>query len=249
MVNLILGNCLVELKKIDTGSIDLVFTDPPYNISRSSKIEQQNFRNPQLKKLSKLKKDFGEWDKFTEEEFYKFTEEWVSECCRVLKKNGVLISYFDRLKLNILVEITKKFNFKTFCPFCWVKTNPPPQVIRQPSSGWEAGLIACRPRYTFNKDGFFSNYFIEPLIQGKNRYNHPTQKPIKQTKRLIEKYSNENETILDPFMGTGTTGVGAVELNRNFIGIELKEEYFEIAKKRIEKSQFQEKLSFQEVLD
>ena len=66
-----------------------------------------------------------------------------------------------------------------------------------------------------------------------NNNLHPTQKPLDLMEYLITKFTNENETVIDPFMGSGTTGVACKNLNRNFIGIELDKKYFEIAQKRI----------------
>ena len=242
------ADCLEALKYIKDNSIDLVLTDPPYNISRNSDIERKSFRNPKLRRWAKLRKDFGEWDKFTNENFDIFTEKWIKESARTLKANGTLISYFDKLKLNIIVENATKHGFKTFCPFAWVKSNPPPQIIKQPASGWEAGVICCRSKYTFNKDGFFVNYFYRSLVQGKERTKHPTQKPLDQIGRLIEKYSNFDDIVLDPFIGSGTTAVACKQLNRKYIGIEISPEYCKVARKRVKNTIIKKKIENKRIM-
>ena len=86
---------------------------------------------------------------------------------------------------------------------------------------------------TFNSQ-YDKGIYTYPICSGKERTNHPTQKPLSLITDLILKHSNENELVLDCFMGSGTTGVAALNTGRNFIGIELDENYFKIAKERIE---------------
>ncbi|MGZ9432372.1 DNA-methyltransferase [Mycoplasma sp. 613B] len=77
--------------------------------------------------------------------------------------------------------------------------------------------------------------FEFPVVSGKEKVDHPTQKSLKLMEEIIKIHTNEGDLILDPFMGSGTTGVAALKLKRNFIGIEKDEKYFKIAKERIEK--------------
>ncbi len=93
----------------------------------------------------------------------------------------------------------------------------------------------------FREMSIFS--FVRAKIAGDTFYNHPSQKPIKLIRKLIEKYTNEGDTILDPFMGSGTTGVACVQTGRNFIGIEIEPKYYDIAEKRIKDAQQQMRLS------
>ncbi len=78
------------------------------------------------------------------------------------------------------------------------------------------------------------NGFIQGNMKEKDYRQHPTQKPLSVMRWILENYSQDNQTILDPFMGSGTTGVACKELGRNFIGIEIEPKYFEIAKRRIQ---------------
>jgi site-specific DNA-methyltransferase (adenine-specific)/modification methylase len=114
----------------------------------------------------------------------------------------------------------------------WHKTNPAPKFRR---AGFlnSCELIVCLwnkgHTWNFTKQNEMHNFIESPICMGKERLKkpkHPTQKPVKIMKKLIEIASNEGDTILDPFSGVGSTGIAALELNRKFIGIESDEEYF-----------------------
>ena len=124
----------------------------------------------------------------------------------------------------------------------WVKLNPMPQLTGdRPGHGWEALSIFHPPgKKRWNGGGASAVYEI-----GTSRYgyfgpsNHPTEKPLALVNKLVAQFTDSLETILDPFMGSGTTGVAAVQLGRKFIGIELDRKYFDIAVERIENAQRQ----------
>ena len=126
-------------------------------------------------------------------------------------------------------------------PFCvpniarhvWHKTN-----------GWQAGKWEAINEYRKDgkrREGFVFSFPNVNIGDGTREElgRHPSPKPVKLMIALIEKYTNAGDTILDPFMGSGTTGVAAVKLSRNFIGIEKKPEYFAIAERRIAEAQQQ----------
>lgn len=118
----------------------------------------------------------------------------------------------------------------------WVKTNPMPQISAdRPANGWEGIAYMHSKRgekKRWNGGGQHGNY-IGPLVTDGA---HPTGKPIPLFSMFVEKFTDKCETILDPFMGSGTTGVAAVQMGRRFIGIEREPKYFDIACKRIEQA-------------
>ena len=229
-INLFNGDCLEVMKGIPDGSVDLILTDPPYNISRDSCFLRG--KNPAKKgDVFLIKHDFGEWDRKPLD-----LNSLFNEFNRVLKRGGTLLIFYDIWKLQDLKAAAENFKFKQPRVCCWVKNNPVPL-----NSDKNYLSNACEYFVTFVKLGkgvFNSKYdnglYKYPICHGKERTEHPTQKPLTLISELLLKHSNKNDVILDMFMGSGTTGVACKNLNRKFCGIEIDETYFNIAKERIE---------------
>lgn len=229
----ILGDCFSELDKISSNSINLILIDPPYIISKES-----NFKNYSktaskeiITKYGNHSIDFGDWDKVDIDWSILF-----SKFYRILKTGGTLIVFYDIWKSTELKEAATKNKFKQARVCCWNKTNPVPinsknNYLSNANEYFFTFVKGSKP--TFNSQ-YDSGYYKYPLCHGKERHQHPTQKPLGLIKEIIEKHSNKDEIVLDCFAGTGTTGHAAKILNRNFILIEKDERYFEIAKMRIE---------------
>jgi site-specific DNA-methyltransferase (adenine-specific) len=242
MVKLILyqGDALKILPTLPDESIDFIFTDPPFMISKEVKITRS--KNP-LKNYKYKGKDislyFGDWDVFkSETDYWKFTFKWVDECVRVLKKGRVFATFFDRDKINFLSRyLQKKYNFKCKGYFAYIKRNPTPQArkVKWMNAWEEIGLWQKQGgKLVFNYQlGQQPDYIMLPICQGKERTEHPTQKPEKLVELFIKYWTNEGDWVLDPFVGSGTTMVVCKKLNRNCIGIEINEKYIEITKKRL----------------
>ena len=251
------ADCLEILRTLPDNSIDAIVTDPPY-YSTNLKFDKE----PRL--------DF---------------KNLLLELKRVLKQNGVLVSFCD---LNLLIELKQSNVFNSCYEIIWQKNQPQgylhskvrplrnheyilvlydnlksttynPQKFNYQSSRFKLGdLNGCldlKPAehygskrkktayyedgtryplsvvYAQNWNGGFSLARKELLAKG--FVSHPTQKPLDLVEYLIKTYSNEHDIILDPFMGSGTTGIACKNLNRSFIGIEREPEYFETAQARI----------------
>lgn len=223
---IILDDCFNILSKIENNSIDLILTDPPYLISRDSHFT----KNSTNTKFNKISIDFGEWDK----EDFDF-ETLMSEYKRILKPGGTLIVFFDIWKSSLLKDLAEKNKFKQPRVCQWVKTNPVPinSKINYLSNAIEYFFTFIKDKNpTFNSvyDKGIYNY---PICHGKERTAHPTQKPNILIKDLILKHSNEGDTVLDTFGGSGTTAISSVETNRNFILIERDETYYKISEERL----------------
>jgi DNA (cytosine-5)-methyltransferase 1/site-specific DNA-methyltransferase (adenine-specific) len=122
----------------------------------------------------------------------------------------------------------------------WKKTNPMPRNIdRRYVQDTEFAVWAVKKnsKWIFNKPDskpYLRSCYETPTVSGKERTSHPTQKSLKLMEEIIKIHTNKNDVILDPFMGSGSTGVAALKNDRKFIGIELEKEYFDITIKRIE---------------
>jgi DNA modification methylase len=219
-------DCLNILSKIESNSIDLILTDPPYLISRDSNFSKGSIN----KKFNVISIDFGEWDK-QELDFQKLFIEWK----RVLKPGGTLIIFYDIWKCNELKDAAEKNGFKQPRVCQWVKTNPVPinsknNYLSNAIEFFFTFVKVGKPTFNSTYDKGIYNY---PICHGRERTEHPTQKPLSLIKDLISKHSKEGEIILDTFGGSGTTAVAAIETKRNFISIEKDEWYCKLSKDRI----------------
>lgn len=228
---IILGDCYEEILKVEDNSVSLIIIDPPYNISKSSNFKKHSFNTPdELKTKYNISIDFGDWDKKEidwENLFLQFK--------RVLKNSGTLVIFYDVWKSTELKECADKHKFNQHRVCCWMKTNPVPvnSKINYLSNAAEYFFTFVKGKKpTFNSE-YDNGYYTYPICHGKERYSHPTQKPLSLISDLIKKHSNEGDIVLDCFAGTGTTGHACVNLNRNFILIEKDKNYFDIIDKRL----------------
>ena len=232
-IELLQGDCLELMKNIPDGSIDLILTDPPYLISKKSNFDTGGaWNNASDKRCQKTppKTDFGEWDK-QQLDLNKLFKEFF----RVLKKSGTCICFFDVWKMQELKRVAEFNKFKQMRLIRWDKTNPVPvnSKLNYLSNVSEYALSCVKGSNPIFNSEYDKGIYIYPICSGTERTEHPTQKPLNFFIDLVEKHSNESNVVLDCFMGSGTTGVACINTNRNFIGIELDKQYFEIAEKRI----------------
>jgi DNA modification methylase len=224
-------SCFDLLPRIKSNTIDLILIDPPYEISRPTNFQSGAETGTDTDRF-RLSMDFGEWDK-EPLNFDVLMREWY----RILKDGGTLIVFYDIFKMQEIYDISSKYKFKQPRIGIWDKTNTVPinAKINYLSNCREYFISFCKgKKATFNS--YYDKAFYQyPIVGGKERTIHPTQKPILLMEDLIKVNSNEGDVVLDCFMGSGTTGVAAVKNNRNFIGIEIDSVYFDIAKERINK--------------
>lgn len=222
-------DCLNILPQIESNSIDLILTDPPYLISRDSNFS----KGGDNKKFNVISIDFGEWDK-KELNFNSLFKEWK----RILKPGGTLIIFYDIWKCSELKEFAEKFGFKQPRVCQWVKTNPVPinSKINYLSNAVEFFFTFVKDKKPTFNSVYDKGIYSYPICHGKERTEHPTQKPIELIKDLILKHSKEGDIILDCFGGSGTTAAASIETQRNFILTEMDEKYYQISKERIKLS-------------
>jgi len=234
---LILGDCLDELPKIFDKSIDLVLTDPPYGTT-ACKWDSVIPFEPMWKELKRITKDNSAIILFGNEPF--------SSHLRLSN-----LDYFKQDLIWLKTRPSNVFNAKKMF-MNWHETisifyNKLPTYNPQLKQGKpykKTNYLQNRSKGIYGKTGEKENYqhdnkgirYPKTILEFSNPNNnslHPTQKPVPLLEYLIKTYTNENDTVLDFTMGSGSTGVACKKLNRNFIGIEKNEKYFDIAKQRI----------------
>ena len=222
-------DCLTVLKMLPSNSIDLVITDPPYEVGTvgGGSINKVKHMVNSMQSLTKAGIDKG----------YDIVEVG-KELVRVMKNINLYI-WCNK------VQIPDYFNFyvnQLGCKFdilCWHKTNPLPAYHNKYLSDTEYCLYFrkggyCNPAETDKAYENAKTYYVAPLnAKDKKLWKHPTIKPLDFIEKLVKNSSKVGDVVLDCFMGSGTTGVACKNLERDFIGIEINPEYFEIAKQRI----------------
>lgn len=222
---LIFDDCFNYLSTLESNSIDLILTDPPYDISKKS-----GFSSGKMSKFTQISIDFGYWD--TEIDLDTLFKEYY----RVLRKGGTLILFYDIWKSTMIKDFALKSKFKQPRIGQWLKNNPVPvnsktNYLSNCSEYFFSFIKDKNPTFNSEYDNGIYNF---PLCHGKERLEHPTQKPLGLIKNLILKHSNNGDIVLDTFSGTSTTAIACLETNRKFICIERDENYYEISKNRIE---------------
>jgi site-specific DNA-methyltransferase (adenine-specific) len=227
------GDVFELIKDIPDKSIDMIFADPPYNLSGAGFLTVKNGKPVAC--------DKGKWDII--EDIHVFNRSWLSECKRVLSDTGTLWvsgTLHNHPSVGVLL---KELDYWIINDIIWFKRNATPLLSKNrlaPST--ELIWLASK-----TKNYFFDYDTAKELNGGKQMKNlweipaerhlteHPTEKPETLLERIILLGSRIGDTILDPFMGSGTTGAVAKKLARKFIGIEIDDTYFSIAKNRINK--------------
>ncbi|MDR0907258.1 MAG: site-specific DNA-methyltransferase [Rikenellaceae bacterium] len=241
-----LGDCINLLKQVPDNSVDLIFADPPYNLQLQGELHRPD--------QSKVDAVNDAWDKFESKEDYdKFTEAWMSECHRVLKKAGslwVIGTYHNIFRVGTIMQ---NIGFWLLNDIVWVKPNPMPNFKGTRFNNAHETLIwATKSKsssYTFhyhslkamNDDLQMRSDWWIPICQGTERIRvdgkkaHSTQKPAELLMRIILSTSNPGDIVLDPFSGSGTTAAVAKRLGRRYIAFDREEFYVQVAKDRLDK--------------
>ena len=182
---------------------------------------------------------YAGWDNLSQEDWEKEMEVFFEESSRVLKKSGSLLLFMSLIKLETIIKIASKYKFYYKTTGIWHKTNPMPRNMNihfvNSTEAW-VYFVNNDTSGTFNNSGKMVHDFIETSLTSskeKKFGKHPTQKPTKIISHFIKHLSNKNDVVLDPFMGSGTTGVCSRKMDRKFIGIDLDKEYYELSKTRM----------------
>ena len=245
--NLHHGDCLDILPRFKECSFDLIFADPPYNLSNGG----ISCRSGKMVCVDK-----GEWDKSKGfDEDFKFTYKWLLECKRILKENGVIWVSGTHHSIYQVGYAMKLLGFDIINEVIWFKPNAPPNLTCRYFAHAHETLICARK--SKNSKHYFDYINMKkwddkmsvsgkqmksvwniPLTppREKRQGKHPTQKPIELLKRIIVAHSKEGDLILDPFSGSGTTGIAAIEHGRRYVGVDIEAEYLELSIRRFNNS-------------
>ena len=240
-IRLFLGDVVNVLSSLPKESADLVFADPPYNLSNDG------FTCHAGRRVSVNK---GKWDKSKGiEEDFDFHYRWIEACKRVLKPNGTLWISGTYHSIYACGYALQEQGWHIINDVCWYKPNAAPNLSCRMFTASHETLLWVRKdkkaKHTFNYDEMRNGHFPDDLIKKPNRQmrsiwaigtpkngekkygKHPTQKPEALLERIILASSNEGDIVLDPFCGSATTGVAAIRHARRFVGIDSEKEYLD----------------------
>lgn len=236
-------DCLEVMKDIPDNSIDCAVIDPPYKIVAGGcrKVADKECSGIFNKRRDNKRTDWV--DEVRTGKMFKHNEikfsDWLPELFRVLKDKSHCYLMINSRNLKDLQVEAEKAGFKFQNLLIWDKGNVTPN--RYYMQGFECILMLRKGGAKTINDRGSSNILRVPNIIGNKK--HPSEKPVELLQIMIRNSTNEGDTVIDPFMGSGSTGVAAVNTNRKFVGIELDENYFKIAEARIkETEQLQENL-------
>jgi DNA modification methylase len=218
------------LKSLRPNSVDLILTDPPYIISKKTGFKSLGENSVARFAVSM---DFGKWD-YTPIDLQELTQ----QSYRVLREGGTIIVFYDLWKITLLAEALKKADFNMSRLIIWEKTNPVPLNSKNNylTNSREIAILGIKGgKPTFHSE-YDNGVYKYPIPNHGKRY-HPTQKPLELFSKLIEKHSNKNDLIVDPFLGSGTTAIASLQLGRKFTGCDMDNKYIKIAKRRIKNVQ------------
>ena len=222
MYELLNGDCLELMKNIPDDSVDLVVTDPPYKTTRRGSYGGTG---------GILKEELNMQGKVFQHNDIEISD-WIGQVYRVLKDMGHCYIMTNNVNLYEYLTEIHRAGFNIFKILIWKKDNCITNMYYMDNHEY---IIFCRK----GKAKKINNCGTKSVLEVANPKNkkHPTEKPVELMEILIENSSEQSGTVLDPFMGSGSTGVACVNTNRNFIGMELDDGYFEIAKKRVEEAE------------
>ena len=232
------GDCMQRLREIEDNSIDAIFADPPYFLSNGG-ISVQSGKQVCV--------DKGDWDKGgTHEYIYEFNRDWLSICRAKLKEDGTIWISGTHHNIHVVMRCLLELGYKVLNTITWQKTDPPPNLSCK-YFNFSTELIIWARKHEKKTHKF--NYETMKQLNGgtqmtdvwripavgkweKKHGKHPTQKTLRLLYRIILASTNEGDTILDPFSGSGTTGIAANLLNRKYIGIEQDKKFCELSLSR-----------------
>ena len=234
------GDCMERLNEIEDNSIDAIFADPPYFLSNGG-ISVQSGKQVCV--------DKGDWDKGgTPEYIYEFNRRWLALCRPKLKGNGTIWISGTHHNIHVVMRCLQELGYKVLNTITWQKTDPPPNLSCKYFNFSTELIIWARKSekhtHKFNYETMkqlnggtqMTDVWRIPAVGSweKLQGKHPTQKTLRLLYRIILASTNEGDTILDPFSGSGTTGIAANLLGRKYIGIEQDSSFVDLSSRRRE---------------
>ena len=246
-VSLYLDDCIARMKKLPSHSVDMIFADPPYHLSNGGITVKSG------KMVSVNKADWDASAGVTMD--YRFHEKWIRATKRVLKPNGTLWISGTYHSIYLCGHALQKQEFKLLNDITWFKPNGAPNISCRYFTASHETLLWAAPstkaKHTFNYESMKYSKWEEDVFKKEDKQmrsvwciptpgpsekkhgKHPTQKPLALLERIIIASTNEGDLVLDPFNGSGTTGIAALKNNRKYIGIDNEEDYLKVTIDRL----------------
>lgn len=252
-------DCIEGMKALEDNTTDLIIADPPYNLSKGNEWKWDN-----KVKLAGMGGNWNKvmeaWDNISLSEYFTFTISWLTEAQRILKSTGSMWIFGTYHNIGIINVVCQLLNIEIINEVIWYKRNAFPNLAGRRLTASHESILWCNKgdkkreyyfNYEYSKNGDFvhdslkhhgkqmrtvwdisNNKEKRELEYGK----HPTQKPLKILKRIIQLSSKEGDIMLTPFSGTGSECLAAKELGRNYIGYEVNPQYVDISYERLERA-------------
>ena len=231
-----MDNLHKQIKECESKGIEFVKTEDEWNkvkdkYKTKKNMTMETMKNNYMKfgsiygKKYSVQTDYGDWDsQFTME----ILDTFIGEYYKKLRKGGTVIIFFDIWKISFLKDLLEKHKFKQIRFIEWIKTNPQPlnSKVNYLTNCREIALIGVKGGKPTFKSQYDNGSYQFPLQGGKKRF-HPTQKSLPLFETLIEKHSNENDIVMDTFLGGGTTAIACKNKKRQFKGCEVSKEYYD----------------------
>ena len=228
-------DCMNAMKELPDNSVDLILTDPPYNLGLFMKNRATN--------LKAMRPNFfgaAGWDDLEFDDWKQSMDGFFEECARISQDGAALIVFMSIIKVETIIQLATKYGFYYKTTGIWHKLNPMPRNMNlhfvNSTETW-IYFVYKKHTGTFNNNGKVIHDFFETSVtpSGEKRYGkHPTQKPVSLLEQFVLLLSNEGDVVFDPFMGSGSSGVASLLHNRHFIGSELNEDYCDTSERRLE---------------
>ncbi len=257
-LNIIINqNCIEGMKTLEDNTVDLIIADPPYNLSKGGEWKWDN--SVALAGMGgNWNKVMQTWDDFTLESYFTFTYAWLTEAQRILKPTGSMWIFGTYHNIGIINVVCQLLNIEIINEVIWYKRNAFPNLSGRRLTASHETILWCNKGgkkreyyfdYDYSKNGNFDyDSLKQPGKQMRTVWDisnnkekreleygkHPTQKPLRILKRMIQLSSREGDIMLTPFSGAGSECVAAKELGRNYIGYEIDPQYVDITHKRLE---------------
>jgi site-specific DNA-methyltransferase (adenine-specific) len=250
-------DCIQGMKSLKDRCVDLIIADPPYNLSKGNSLIWDN--SVKLNGMGgNWNKAMLNWDNMTFQDYWDFTQAWLSEARRVLKPTGSIWVHGTYHNIGIINVLFQKSGIEIINEIVWYKRNAFPNLRGRRFTASHETLLwghvgGKKRRYTFNYEAIRNMKCPEDLLKKSGKQmrtvwdipnnktkeelrfgSHPTQKPLRLCNRMIFASSKPNDIVLIPFCGSGSECVAAMSLNRNFIAYEIDDAYIKIAEERIE---------------
>lgn len=221
LLNIYNTDCLEIMNKMDNNTIDCIITDPPYLID----YKTGHRKDKTHRFCSAIENDSNEI----------FVKNYIMECYRVLKQNKAMFMFCSSHHVGWFKEQIENAGFNWKNTIVWVKNNWSAGDLQAGlGKQYECIILAHKGRCLRTNNHRYSDVWEFNRVVGKEQL-HQNQKPVDLLKRCVELYTVKDDTIFDGCMGVGSTGIAALEMGRNFIGVELEKTFFDLAKKRLDK--------------